>query len=143
MTASTPAQLRAGIAAYLTSHITGLRAITDGETVPSPPVALILPATSKYIDYQVAIGPNGSSYDWSTRIILLISKGDVRAQTVALDGFLSPHGTGSIPAALFADPTCGGVADYVVPVDAAWNGNIEYAGEAYMGATITLDVTAE
>lgn len=143
MPSSTPAQLRVGIASYLTAHVPGLRAITDGESVPSPPVAVVLPAPGKYIDYQVSFGPQGGAYNWSTRIIVLVSRGDVRAGTVALDGFLSSHGATSIAAALAADPSCGGVADFVVPVEAAWEGSILWAGEEYMGGTITLDVGAE
>jgi hypothetical protein len=152
MASSTPAQLRAGVAAYLAAHVTytdttgvsqPLRTYTDGETIIEPPCALILPQTGKYIDYLVSFGPQGAAYDWSTRIIVLISKADVRTGTIALDGFLATHGPTSIPAALTADPTCGGVADFVVPVEAQWMGNLEYAGQEFMGGTITLDVGAE
>jgi hypothetical protein len=143
MAAATPAQLRAAIAAYLAVQIPGLHCTADGETNIEVPAAVVLPATGKYLDYAQSMAPDYASYEANFRILVLISKGDVRTQTPVLDGYLSPEGTTSIVAALARDPTVGGVADYVHPVEASWSGNIVWEALEFMAGQILVEVAAQ
>jgi len=154
MTTATPAQVRAGIASYIAAHVTyldfsgvsqPLKTFADGERVPSPPCAVVLPASGQYLNYQVAMGGQFAGWDGRFRILILISKGDVENATPLLDGFLSPHGSPStsIVQALLADPTCGGAADFVTPIEASWSGSGEWAGQEYMTGQILLEAGAE
>jgi len=150
MAVNGPGAIRAGIAAYITAHVTftdgsgktqRLRGLTDGETIASPPVAVVIPPAGQYINYEVSVETGVAEYFF--RILVLLSKGDVRANTALLDAFLSPEGTSSIAAAINADTTIGGVADYVHPVDANWLGNVEWAGQEYFAGQITVQAAAE
>jgi hypothetical protein len=143
MAAATPAQLRAAIAAYLAAQIPGLHCSTDGQTNVEAPAAVVLPAVGKYLDYAQSMAPDYATYDAYFRVLVLISQGDVRSMTPQLDGYLSHTGTNSIVAALARDPTVGGVADYVHPVEATWSGSVEWEGIQYMAGQILLEVAAQ
>ena len=135
--------IRAGIAAYLDTQIASLNVTDDPESLITPPAAVVLPpASGRYIDYDVAMAPDVPAATFTFRIIVLVSKGDVKASTDAADSYLSTSGTNSIPAALFRDVTCGGVADYVHPVEAVFSGQLTWAGIDYMGGQILLEAGA-
>ena len=60
-----------------------------------------------------------------------------------LDGYLAPAGASSVPAAILADPTLGGVCDFCIPTEAVFADTINWAGIDYMGAEIICRAGAE
>ena len=152
MTQATPAQIRAGIAAYITAHVTytdgsgkaqPLRTLTDGGSLPSPPVAVVLPSNGPYADYEVALGGQVLAATYQFRLLILVSRASTREGTVILDGLLSHRGTSSIVQALANDPTCGGAADFVVAKQSSWHGQSDWFGESFMAGEMVLEAAAE
>jgi len=131
---STPVQIREALAAQINDAIPGLRALTDPGSIANPPVAVVLPAQGAYIDYTVAF--ESRVYEINVRVILLVSRASERTGVALLDGWLAPAGSGSVPQAILADPTLGGVTDYCIPQEAIFAGDINWAGVDYFGAEI-------
>ena len=136
---SSPAEIRAALATYITANVPGLRGLTDPGTIANPPVAVVLPAQGTYIDYTVAL--NTGITDVNLRVVILVSRASERVALPLLDDYLDPHS--GVPAAILKDPTLGGVVDYVVPVEAIVPGDITWAGVEYLGAEIVCRAGAE
>jgi hypothetical protein len=136
---STPAAIRAALAAYITANVTGLRVATDPGSIANPPVAVILPAQGTYIDYAVAFEQGVTEIN--IRVLILVSRASERIALPLLDDYLDAA-TG-VPAAILKDPTLGGAVDYVIPQEAIVAGDISWAGADYFGAEIICRAGAE
>ena len=144
---STPAQIRAALAAQITANVTAtatvpaLRGLLDPSTIANPPVAVVLPPLGTYIDYTVAMPPN--VYEITIRVLILVSRAVERAWLPVLDAYLEPYGASSVAAAILADPTLGGVTDYCIPQVANGPADFNWAGIDYLSAEIVCTAGAE
>ena len=144
---STPAQIRAALAAQITANVTAtatvpaLRGLLDPSTIANPPVAVVLPPLGTYIDYTVALehGVN----ELNLRVVILVSRASERVAMPLLDDYLAPAGASSVPAAILADPTLGGVTDYCIPQVANGPADFNWAGIDYLSAEIVCTAGAE
>jgi hypothetical protein len=138
---TSPSEVREALAAYITANITGLRGLTDPGSIANPPVAVVLPVQGTYIDYTVALEHGVTEIN--LRVVILVSRASERTAMPLLDGYLAPYGTSSIPAAILKDPTLGGACDYCIPQEAIFDGEINWAGIDYFGATVICRAGAE
>ena len=137
MTQPTFPAVRAAVAAYLASSITGLRTTANRFGQVNPPCAVIIPETGRLIDY-------GQTFDEETnyylRAVLLVSEGDSASGQDLLDGYLSPQGSQSVNAAVKADPTLGGVVSYAAVVQATGYGLMNWNGVDYLACSLILNI---
>lgn len=122
-------------------NVPGLRATGQMSGEINPPVAVVVPAPGPFISYSETFELN--VVDIALEVVLLVSYADERAGQLLLDGYLSATGTSSVRAAITADPTLGGVADYCVLETAADYGLIEWAGVQYLGARLAVTAGTE
>lgn len=83
-----------------------------------------------------------TAHDYTFVVTIFTSLADDRAAQDRLADFLSPDGKTSIHAALEADNELGGAVDYAMVVDVEDDKIIEFAGIAYIGADVIVDVGA-
>lgn len=116
---------------------TGLRAAGQARDSVSPPCCVILPGQPLLAYGKTMDG----AADLSLFVLVIISDAaPVEKTQRALDAYLG-IGSGepsSIPNAVLADPTLGGVVHYCEPVSAGSYGRIEYSGVTYFGARIDM-----
>jgi hypothetical protein len=129
---------RNALAARITSG-TGLRAFGQPRDQVSPPCALVFPA-----DLIIVYGRTfDGAVDLNLFVLLIISDAPPIEKTQrALDAYIG-IGAGessSIPAAIMADPTLGGVVHFCEPVSVSHYGRVEYAGQPYFGARVNVTV---
>ena len=134
--------VRNALAAQIAAQ-TGLRAIGQVKGQVSPPIALVLPGI------PVVVYGDTMSDQYSTEgavtlnlaVLLLISDAAPTEKVQrALDAYLG-IGSGqaqSIPGAIMADPSLGGVVNWCVPQNVSTYGQFEYAAETYFGARINV-----
>lgn len=124
------------LAAQITAR-TGLRASGQAKDSVNPPCCVILPGQP-----LVAYGKtmDGAAELSMFVLVILSDAAPVEKTQRALDAYLG-LGSGepsSIPNAIMADPSLGGVVHYCEPVAAGNYGRIEYGGVTYFGARIDL-----
>jgi hypothetical protein len=132
--------IRNALAAQIGLHCSGLRTMPQARGAVQPPVAVILPGRPLVPAYGQTMD---GALEVKLDILIVISDAapDERVQR-ALDVYLG-IGTGeseSIPNAIMADPTLGGVVHFCEPISAGSYGRIAYAGEEYFGARITCTI---
>lgn len=129
--------IRNALAAQIT-EFTGLRCDGQARDQVTPPCSVVLPG-GPFITY-------GATMDEAMTINLLVliiitDAAPVEKTQRALDAYLGlDHGDGglSVPAAILADPSLSGTAEYCEPVSVSNYGRIEYAGIGYFGARCNL-----
>ncbi|MGH3422355.1 MAG: hypothetical protein ACRDOD_22510 [Streptosporangiaceae bacterium] len=129
-------QVRAALAAYLTSSI-GLRATASRFGAISPPCAVILPQTGRLIAYAQTFDGETSYY---LRAVILVSEGDSASGQDLLDGYLSPVGAQSVHAAIQADPTLGQAVEFAAVIEAAAYGIRNWNGIDYLGCDLIFNI---
>lgn len=128
--------IRQALAAYLTSSI-GLRATANRFGQVSPPCAVIIPETGRLITYAQTFDGETNYY---LRAVLLVSEGDSASGQDLLDGYLSPEGSGSVHAAVQADPTLGGIVSYAAVIEATGYGVTNWNGVDYLACSLTINI---
>jgi hypothetical protein len=137
--------IRAGLAALLTAQ-TGVRAHADAPGSISPPCAVILPGRPAIL-YGQTMGTDITVYGEGEVtvnllvIVLLSAANDVAGQD-RLDKYVSSSGSQSVNAAVNKDPTLGHTVEFAVVQAVQQYGLVEYAGQQYMGATLTIQAGA-
>lgn len=127
-------QLRDALQARLAT-IPGLRVHDTVPSQVSPPAAVVIPAGITY-DATMRRG----SDDFAFTIQLVVSRAVDRVGQDRLDALLSPFGPGSVKAAVDGD--LGGVADFAHVASVDNYGAVVWAGVEYVGAELTVNVTA-
>ena len=118
--------------------VTGMRTLPEAKDSVSPPVAVILQG-QPYVVYGATMD---GAFTVNLRILVVISDAapDEKVQR-ALDAYLG-IGAGttesSIPDAIMADPTLGGVVHFAEPVSIDSYGRIQYNGVGYFGGRINV-----
>ncbi|HEX6969858.1 MAG TPA: hypothetical protein VF174_13760 [Micromonosporaceae bacterium] len=117
--------------------IAGLRV---SDTVPgqvNPPAAVIAPDSISF-DSTMARG----SDDFVFIVYLIVGTAVDRIGQDKLDGYLAGSGASSVKAAIEADESLGGVANFARVSGVRQYGLIEYAGVQYIGAEFVVEVNA-
>lgn len=131
--------IRNALAAQI-SEFTGLRVDGQARDSVNPPCAVILPGNPLMAYGKTMDG----TADMALLVLVIISDAaPVEKTQRALDAYLG-LGTAisvpaSIPDAITADPSLGGVVHWAEPVSAGQYGRLEYSGVTYFGARV--DVT--
>jgi len=132
-------ELQAGIAANL-STISRLSASATVPATPSPPCAIILPATP-FIEYEQSFDPDPEAW-FNFTIRVLVGAVDQKGAQLLLNSYLASSGSASIRAALLADRTLGGKAnDLRVPTVSNYGGFV-YSETTFLGAEFSVQVYA-
>lgn len=144
--------VRAALAAQIGRLVVpALRSLPEPEDQINPPVGIVMPGRP-YLTYGTtlqgetgflgipAAGATLASVDFNLDYLIVISHASTlgRIETV-LDqwlGFESDASVVSVPAAVEADPTLGGVVDWCVPTSADPPGPLEWSGPMMFGTRI-------
>jgi hypothetical protein len=136
---ATLSQIRTGIAARLAT-VSGLEVHDNVPGSVNPPAVVITPAPGIFLEYGTTLGNQTNDYTFT--LTLFVQRGDEDSGQDALDAYADVSGAQSIPAALDADPTLGGVVHDCNLVDAQNYGRFTYNEVDYFGCTFTLRVMA-
>lgn len=137
MTQPTLTAIRNGLAAYLASKITGLRATGNRPLQVNPPQAVIMPTQGAFARYSVTL--DGEA-DYSLRIILLVAPADSTMGEDLLDPYIATSGPQSIWAAVQADPTLGGLVSYAAVIEATGYGLMNMTGIDYLAVHFIINI---
>ena len=121
---------------------TGLQVLPEARGQIAPPVAVIIPGQPLIVYGNTLDG----AFTVNLRVLIAISDAapDEKVQR-ALDAYLgigAGNSASSIPAAIMADPTLGGVVHYCEPLTVGNYGQITYAGIIYFGARLEVQCGA-
>ncbi len=131
--------VRAALASQITVQ-TGLRTLPEARDSIQPPVAVILPG-QPYVTYGATMD---GAFTVNLRVLIVISDAapDEKVQR-ALDAYLgigSGTTASSIPDAIMADPTLGGIVHFAEPIAISTYGRISYAGIGYFGSRLDVQI---
>lgn len=135
---SSLADLRAGLAAAL-STIVSLNGIYTDEPGQVEPPAAVVRLGSPAVTYGTSLA--GGSHDYVFTVLLLVGNASTVGQE-ALDGYLDVTGADSVYAAVDADPDLGGAADSAAVTTVQNAGLVTWAGAEYLGAELLVTVLA-
>jgi hypothetical protein len=135
--------IRNALAAQIT-EFTGLRCDGQARDQVTPPCSVILPG-NPFITYGATLDEAMTA---SLMVLIIVSDAaPVEKTQRALDAYLGldhgqDGGQSSVPAAILADPSLSGTAEYCEPVSVSSYGRIEYAGVGYFGGRLNLTLGA-
>lgn len=137
------------LAAQIAAH-TGLRALGQARDQVTPPCIVVLPGQpflaygATMSDVMAPGSPSGAVTINLTVLVIITDAAPVEKTQRALNAYLGigEGETASIPAAMEADPTLGGIVDWCIPMAADRYGRIDYSGVTYFGARISVQVGA-
>ena len=130
---------RDAVQAQLAAHLPLLRCYDTVPAIVNPPAAVITPNTGALANYEVVM--SSSITEWSIRVVLIVATGVDRTAQDAMDSYISPTGTLSVPAAIRSDPSLGGVAEWAVIKSAERYGLMNYGGTDYLGCELVIEVS--
>lgn len=137
MTQPTLSAIRAALAAYLSSSISGLRATANRPLQVNPPMAVIMPIQGSFARYSVTL--DGET-DYTLRAILLVAPADSTAGEDLLDPYIAASGPQSIWAAVQADPTLGGAVSFAAVTEASGYGLMNMNGIDYLACHFIVNI---
>lgn len=130
--------LRDGLSANLTTLFAG----RSFDTVPdniNPPTAIVIPDG---IEYRAAFKSTLSRYSFI--VLVIVGRADERTAQDRLDGYCTPTGSSSVPAALESDTTLNGAAfDLEVTEMRNYRQLALSDGITYLAAEFVVSVIAE
>lgn len=113
---------------------TGLKAFPNAPGQVVPPAVVVIPNRPAIL--------YGQTFDGEVTLnmlaICLVSAANDTTGQVALNAVVSSSGTGSINAAVQADPTLAGAVEFAVVQQVSTYGLVDYAGQQYLGATFLV-----
>jgi hypothetical protein len=121
----------------LTGTTIGGRALTFSVDSANPPTAVIVPAQEDPVSFDVTMDGQDTL---SLQIKVLVSSADSRSGQVELLGYMARSGSGSIYAAVAADPTLGGACSYASVTHVTTYGDLEWGGQLFFGAEFAVEV---
>lgn len=126
------------LAAQITAK-TGLRTLAQARDQISPPIAVILPGTPLIVYGETTDG----TLIINLNVLLIVSDASPSEKSLrALDSYIG-LGAGevqSIPGAIMADNTLGGIVHWAMPINVSNVGRIEYAATPYWGCRLAVQV---
>jgi hypothetical protein len=120
--------------------VSGLRAYDTWPSPLMPPAALVRPA-DPMVEFEEVLGPSTQAL-YHFEVHVAVGLGDLRSAQDALDGYLSPSGSASVPAAILGDRTLGGLANGTWVRRARQWGSELISGVEVLGAILDVDVDA-
>lgn len=129
------------IASGLANRITAATGIKSTPYAPGqvvPPALVVIPDRPAILYGQTMDGEVNVNL---LAIVLLSAANDTSGQ-VDLNAYVSSSGSKSVNAAVQADPSLGGAAEFAVVLQVSTYGVIEYAGQQYMGASFLVQCGA-
>jgi len=151
--ANSISQVRAALASQIQEK-TGLKTFSEQPDQINPPCGAILPG-SPYAKYGITLGeptmnaPIGNQIPVACDLNLVVAVYTARSPSLqraqqAVDsylGFFPNSNQVSIPMAILADPTLGGIVEYAEPMLVQAYGEINIAGQDYFQGRITVAVS--
>lgn len=131
------ANIRTGLKTRLAT-ISGLNAYDKTPGIITTPAAFPMPGT---IEFDETMDRGVDSYTFTVR--LLVQRAVEQVAQENLDPYLAGSGSSSIKAAIEGDGTLGGAADWTRVVRVPKYGDIEHAGQMYLGADFTVEVSPD
>jgi hypothetical protein len=126
-----------GIATNLAT-ISGLRTAATIPDNPSPPIAVVIPAS---VDYDQAFAKGLQTYVFT--VVLVVGRADERTAQTKLDGFVSSTGSNSVKLAIESDKTLGGRAFDVIVTEMRSYGQLPIGEVVYLSSEFTVLVYAD
>jgi len=126
-------ELRAGVADRL-------RTIADLQVYERPPGEIVTDAAvvrRRNTSYDVTFD---ALDDTTWGITVFVSFANTDSGSASLDDYVSPTGPKSIPAAIDADPTLGGIVAYCHVANAEGEKVTNYAGTDYLSVDFNLEI---
>ena len=115
-------------------------AIPSLQVSPRSPGSITVPAAvvrRRTTTYDVTMdGADDTTYG----VTVFASFANTDVGTQQLDDYLAPSGAKSVPAAIQADPTLGGVVDYCHVASAEGETVRNYAGIDYLSAELVIEI---
>lgn len=131
------ADIRTGLKNRLAT-ISGLNAYEKAPGVVVVPAAFPIPGA---IEFDETMNRGVDSYTFTVRV--LVGRAVDKVAQENLDPYLAGSGTSSIKAAIEGDGTLGGAADWTRVSRVSRYGDIDHAGEGYLGADFTVEVSPD
>lgn len=131
------ANIRTGLKNRLAT-ITALNAHDKAPATVVVPTAFPMPGT---IEFDETMARGVDSYTFTVR--LLVQRAVDQLAQENLDPYLDGSGTFSIKAAIEGDGTLGGAADWTRVIRVPRYGDIDHAGQMYLGADFTVEVSPD
>ena len=130
-----------GIRDGLKTALETITGLTVYDTVPGSivtPCAIVQPET---VEYQVTQG-GATAATWEMAIIVLVQAVVEDTAQDAVDDYISPTGSSSVPAAIVADQDLNGTVAYAVVTEMDRYGEFTFNEVRYIGARFLVEVTA-
>lgn len=117
---------------------TGIKAVGHAPGQVVPPQIVVIPNRPAILYGQTMDG----ECQVNLLAILMVSAADDTSGQKQLNASVSSSGTVSINAAVQADPTLGGVAEFAIVAQVSTYGLVDYAGQQYLGASFLVQCGA-
>lgn len=131
---ATPNEIREAIADQISAAITDLAVHPRSPGSINPPAAVV---RRRVTTYDVTFdGADDTTYG----VTVFVSFANTDVGTEQLDDYLAPSGAKSIPAAIEADPTLGGVVDFAHVSSAEGEKVTVYADISYLSAELVIEI---
>jgi hypothetical protein len=150
--------VRAALAAQIGRlAVPALRSLAEPEDQINPPVGIVMPGRPYLIYGTTLQGETGflgepangvalASVDFGLDYLIVLSHastlGRIETNLDAWLGFQSTSSVVSVPAAVAADPTLGGIVDWCVPTTADPPGPLQWSGPEAFGVRIHFNFSA-
>jgi len=99
------------------------------------PWAVVLPAGEQFVNYDLTFD---GAEDFPMLVKVIVGSEMTRPAQERLLGYMDRTGTTSLRAAVYGDPTLGGVVSYVDVLGWQNYGDVEWAGVVYYGAEMLV-----
>lgn len=125
------------IATGMGTDVLGGRTFAYAPDSINPPTAIVLPSQGDFLAYDATF--DGKD-DYELTIRILMGSQDDRTGQQALLGYLARSGSTSVRTAIYGDGTLGGIVSDLRVTGASGYGDVEWAGQVFFGADITVTV---
>ena len=103
----------------------------------NPPTAVVVPGPGTFLTYDDTFSGTGN---FAVVVKILNGTQDSGSSQKLLLGYMAKTGATSIRAAILASPTLGGICSYLQIPSAENYGDVEWAGQQYLGFELPVGV---
>jgi hypothetical protein len=103
----------------------------------NPPTAVVVPGPGTFLTYDDTFDGTGN---FAVVVKILNGSQDSGSSQKLLLGYMAKTGATSIRAAILASPTLGGICSYMQIPSAENYGDVEWAGQQYLGFELPVGV---
>jgi hypothetical protein len=138
---TTITQVLDGIAAAIRTGLTGDtvagRTFSLSPDSLNPPTIVVVPAPGDFLFYDDTYG---ATDNFAALVKVLNGTQDSNSSQALLLGYMAKTGATSVRAAILAAPTLGGICSYMQIPTAQNYGDVEWAGQQYLGFELPVAV---